>query len=382
MRSGYYAFIPRSLPPTLHWSENLALALSRADLALGELAGLGRALPNPYLLTVPFVRREAVLSSRIEGTRATLTDLYAYEAIQLTLFEGEATPDVREVYNYVRALEYGLQRLATLPLSLRLIRELHERLMKGTRGQEKTPGEFRRSQNWIGPPGSTLTTAIYVPPPVLEMNASLAEFEQFMHAPASLPSLIRLALTHYQFEAIHPFLDGNGRVGRLLIALQLSAWGVLSQPLLYLSAFFEQHRQDYYRHLLNVTQQGEWEAWLMFFLTGIHEQASDALLRIRRVQDLREQYRSRISQQARTPASLMRLVDLLFEQPVLTIAQVAQRLNVSYHTSNRYVTQLLAAGLLEETTHNVRNRVFRSPEIIVAIESPLNREESHAIRPL
>lgn len=370
VKTGYYAFIPYALPPALTWSDNLAQALSRADLALGELAGLGRALANPYLLTMPFVRREAVLSSRIEGTRATLTDLYAYEAVQLSLFGDEPISDVREVYNYVQALEHGLERLDTLPISLRLIRELHERLMVGTRGQERTPGEFRRSQNWIGPPGSTLTTAIYVPPPVPEMLDALADLERFIHEPSSLPMLIRLAIIHYQFEAIHPFLDGNGRVGRLLIALLLTAWGVLSQPLLYLSAYFEQHRQAYYRHLLNVSQQGDWDAWLEFFLIGVHEQAHDALIRIRRLQELQEQYQQQVAHQERAPISLVHLIDVLFEQPVFTINQMAKRLDVSYHTIRRHIATLENKGLIEEMTHSNRNRVYCAREILAAIDSP------------
>lgn len=370
VKTGYYTFIPNGLPPALTWSDNLAQALSRADLALGELAGLGRALANPYLLTMPFVRREAVLSSRIEGTRATLTDLYAYEAVQLSLFGDELLSDVREVHNYVQALEHGLQRLDTLPISLRLIRELHERLMVGTRGQERTPGQFRRSQNWIGPPGSTLTTAVYVPPPVTEMLDALADLERFIHEPTSLPMLIRLAIIHYQFEAIHPFLDGNGRVGRLLIALLLAAWRVLSQPLLYLSAYFEQNRQEYYRQLLNVSQQGDWQAWLEFFLNGVYEQAHDALIRIRRLQALQTQYQQHVAEQKRMPASLVRLINLLFEQPIFTINQMVERLDVSYHTIRRHIAVLENKGLIEEMTHSHRNRVYCAREILAAIDSP------------
>ena len=205
--AGYWAFVPNPLPPAFSWTPTLVAALSEADRALGELAGLGRALPNPHLLIRPFVRREAVLSSRIEGTQASLSDLYAYEAVQLALFE--PTPDVREVYNYVRALEYGLDRLRDLPLSLRLIREIHARLMEGVRGERQTPGEFRRSQNWIGPAGSTPESAPFVPPPVLEMQDALDSFEHFLHSASVLPRLVSLGFIHYQFEAIHPFLDGN-----------------------------------------------------------------------------------------------------------------------------------------------------------------------------
>ena len=279
----YWAFVPNPLPPKLAWTSELVVTLSEADRALGELAGLGRSLPNPHLLIRPFVRREAVLSSRIEGTQSTLFDLYAYEAVQLSMFK--PPPDVREVYNYVRALEHGMARLPTLPLSLRLIREIHAHLMEGVRGEHQTPGEFRRSQNWIGPPGCTLTDARFVPPPVPEMQESLHALETFLHASPTLPPLMRLGLIHYQFEAIHPFLDGNGRVGRLLITLLLCAWDLLSEPLLYLSAYFDAHRQDYYDLLLRVSQHGAWEDWLTFFLRGIATQAQDSVARAGRLQE-------------------------------------------------------------------------------------------------
>lgn len=368
----YHAFIPTPLPPALNWSSALVQALSQADRALGELAGLGHAIPNPYLLVRPFVRREAVLSSRIEGTRASLTDLYAYEAVQLSLWE--PAPDVREVHNYVRALEYGLERLNTLPVSLRLMRELHARLMEGVRGQEWTPGEFRRSQNWIGPPSSTLRTAAFIPPPVPDMHEALDKLENFIHAPSDLPSLVRLALIHYQFEAIHPFLDGNGRIGRLLVVLLLCAWDLLPQPLLYLSAYFEQNRQAYYDHLLAVSQTGAWEAWLRFFLDGVHSQAVDAVERVRRLQRLRRRYREQVAQQTRAVAALQ-VVDLLFARPVLTINQVAEELDLSYQTARRQVTFLEEQELLQEMTGQARNRIYRADAILQAIEAPLQASD-------
>lgn len=368
-RGGYWAFMPNPLPPPLTWAPELVATLSEADRALGELAGLGRSLPNPHLLIRPFVRREAVLSSRIEGTQASLSDLYAYEAVQLALFEGP--PDVREVYNYVRALEYGLERLQDLPLSLRLIREIHARLMEGARGEHQTPGEFRRSQNWIGPPGCTLNDAPFVPPPVPEMHEALDAFEKFLHTPSSLPPLVRLGLIHYQFEAIHPFLDGNGRIGRLLITLLLCAWDLLPEPLLYLSAYFEAHRQRYYDLLLAVSQQGAWEEWLTFFLRGVAVQARDAVIRARRLQDLRERYREQF-QTARAAARLLQVVDLLFAQPVLTIGRVAEALGVSFPAARQYVSQLEQVGLLHEITGQARNRVYQADEVLRTIEEPLN----------
>ena len=363
---GYWAFLPAPLPPALTFSPSLVAALSAADRALGELRGLGGALANPHLLIRPLARREAVLSSRIEGTRASLDDLLAYEATQLSFLEPGS--DVREVHNYVRALEYGLERINTLPVSLRLIRELHARLMEGVRGDVWTPGEFRRSQNWIGPAGSTLETAPYVPPPVEEMLAALGVLENFIHAPSDLPPLIRLGLIHYQFEAIHPFLDGNGRVGRLLVALLLSAWQLLPQPLLYLSAYFESNRRDYYDLLLAVSQRAAWEDWMLYFLEGIKQQSLDAVDRISRMQALRTQYQAQF-QTRRAPARLLRVIDLLFAQPVLTARQVESALEINFPSAQRLIDQLVQAGLLREITGGRRNRVYRADEVLKILES-------------
>ena len=365
----YWAFTPNPLPPKIEWTLDLVESLSEADRALGELAGLSRSLLNPYLMILPFVRREAVLSSRIEGTRASLSDLYAYEAVQLEFFDPPA--DVREVHNYVQALEYGLGRLQTLPVSLRLIRDIHERLMEGVRGERQTPGEFRHSQNWIGPPGSTLNDASYVPPPVTEMLEALGSLEKFLHSPGKLPPLIRLGLIHYQFESIHPFLDGNGRVGRLLIPLLLCAWNLLPEPVLYLSAYFEEYREGYYDLLLSVSQKGRWEDWLRFFLRGVVIQSRDAVVRIQRLQGLRERYREQV-QSARAAARLLQVVDLLFARPILTIRQVAAELAVNFPTARRYVDRLEADGILREVTGGARNRVYRADEILAAIDEPLD----------
>ena len=305
----YGAYHPAPLPPALTWTTELIVSLSQADSALGELKGLAHSLANPRLLIAPFIRREAVLSSRIEGTQASLSDLYAYEATQLALFEHPE--DVREVHNYVAALEYGLERLQTFPVSLRLIRELHARLMSGVRGEQQTPGEFRRRQNWIGPPGCPVNEATFVPPPPEAMLEALSAWEGYLHAPPVLPPLIRLGLIHYQFEIIHPFLDGNGRVGRLLISLLLCAWNLLPQPLLYLSAYFQRRRSEYYDRLLDVGQRGAWEAWLRFFLEGVRVQAQDAVLRSRRLLELREHYREQFQHQ-RAAARLLQVTDYLF----------------------------------------------------------------------
>jgi len=365
--AAYWAFVPHPLPPHLAADWESTAILSDADRGLAELAGLGRSMPNPHLLIGPFVRREAVLSSRIEGTQADLADLYAYEAGQLPLPGMEAAPpeaDVREVLNYVNALEYGLKRLETLPVSLRLMRELHERLLAGVRGEHATPGEFRRSQNWIGAPGCTLNEATFVPPPVPQMHDSLNALEKYLHSQDAYPPLVRLAFIHYQFEAIHPFVDGNGRIGRLLLSLLLVEWQLLPLPLLYLSAYFHRHRQEYYDLLLGVSERGDWSAWLLFFLRGVAEQARDALERARRLQDLREEWHRRLAQ-ARTSALTLRLVDILFTSPILTISQAQRLLKVgSYHSARKNVEKLVSAGILQPEGDATYGKTYVAAEIL------------------
>jgi len=362
---GGYAFVPNPLPPeNLTWNSELVEMLSTADRALGELAGIGRSLPNPHLLVRPFLRREAVLSSRIEGTQASLSDVLAYEAVQLPLFE--ASDDVKEVHNYVRALEYGLERMSSLPVSLRLIRELHGILMEGVRGEQFRAGDFRQGQNFIGPPGSHLASATYVPPPPKEMVTALQNLELYINEPSNLPPLIQLGLIHYQFEAIHPFPDGNGRLGRLLISLLLCSWNLLPQPLLYLSAFFEANRPDYYANLRGVTEKGRWNTWLSFFLTGISSQAVDAAARVKRINDLRENYRQRF-QQGRSSVRLLQVVDLLFARPLVSVRTVEIELRLPYPTAERYIDELVKQGILVGTG-KARNRVFRAEDILRAIE--------------
>jgi Fic family protein len=371
--AAYYAFIPHPLPPAIEWNVELVGVLSMADRAIGELAGLGRSLPNPHLLIGPFVRREAVLSSRIEGTQADLPHLYAYEAGQLALPGFEPPPleaDVREVINYVRALEYGLQRIQELPVSLRLLRELHERLLKGVRGEAATPGEFRRTQNWIGAPGCTLREAQFVPPPPDELLPALDAFEKYIHSDQETPLLIRLALLHYQFEAIHPFVDGNGRIGRLLISLLLVHWGLLPLPLLYLSAWFEKHRPQYYRHLLEVSATGDWMSWILFFLQGVSEQAQDANLRLKQLLALQSDWRKRVTQ-ARSSALLLDIVDMLFESPICTIPQVAERLHVHYPSAKNVVQRLVQNGILEPLGEANYGKTFVARDILNILQSTL-----------
>ncbi|MDZ4689097.1 MAG: Fic family protein [Planctomycetaceae bacterium] len=363
---GYWAYVPNSLPPDIPLTWELAGEVSAADRGLSELAGIGRTLPNPYLLIQPFMRREAVLSSRIEGTQASLSDLFYFEASQAAPAVGS---DVREVRNYVLAMEQGLARLNTLPLSLRLLREIHAQLMDGVAGDHLTPGEFRRSQNWIGPPGCTLNEATYVPSPPEEMMTTLGDLEKFWHAPSPLPFVVRLALIHYQFEAIHPFLDGNGRIGRLLVTLLLCTEKVLPQPMLYLSAYFERHRDEYYRRLLAVSQRGEWVPWLSFFLRGVAEQSRDAVQRAEALLGLWQRYRAQL-QTARASALLLRLIDELFRRPYLTISQAADRLDVTFRSASLNVGKLVKAGILEELPGRSYGRIFRAREVIEILEAP------------
>jgi len=361
---GYEAFIPDPLPPRLDWSPRLVRALSDADLKLLKLAGEGGKLPNPHLLMRPFLRREAVLSSRIEGTQATLGELLAVEAGATV----ERSPDdLREVGNYVVALEYGIKRLKSLPLSLRLVLELHARLMKGVRGGHATPGEFRRSQNWIGAPGSTLANATYVPPPPAEMMDALGAWEKFLHD-TSVPPLVQIALAHYQFESIHPFLDGNGRVGRLLITLFLVERGTLPTPLLYLSAFFEATRGDYYDRLLNVSQHGDWEAWIEYFLNGIARQSEDAIGRAARINGLLTKWRTSVARlSSKVP---LKLVDMLAANPFLTVKKASQKLGVAFTTVQRGVDKLLKLSIIRETSKARRDRVFCAKAILDILEEP------------
>lgn len=360
----YQAYVPEPLPPPIEWSAELAAALSAADRAIGRLAGEGRRLPNPHLLIHPFVRREAVLSSRIEGTQATLGELLAAEAGAVVQ---RSPADLREVGNYVAALEHGVERLAELPLSLRLVRELHERLMRGVRGEVATPGQFRRTQNWIGPGGCTLAGATFVPPPPDRLMECLGAWESFLHDEA-LPPLVHAALAHSQFEAIHPFLDGNGRVGRLLITLLLIAKGVLPSPLLYLSAFFEATREEYYARLLGVTERGEWEEWLGYFLAAVAHQAEDALGRIRRIDELLAHWREEL---AKAPSRLPeRALELFAENPFWTVNRLAERLGVAFTTAQRAIGRLEAAGVVALEGEARRNRVYCARALLAILEEP------------
>lgn len=369
--AAYQAFVPHPLPPDIAYDGRLVALLSDADRALGELNGLGRMLPNPDLLISPFVHREAVLSSKIEGTQASVSDVYALEAGQA----GQALPsrrpsaDVQEVANYIDSLRYGLERTENFPLSLRLFCELHQRLMEGVRGNEARPGEFRSSQNWIGAPGCLLKDAIYVPPPPSELTEALGRLELYLNADDEAnPPLVRLALIHGQFEMIHPFLDGNGRIGRLLLTLLLVQWGLLALPLLYLSAFFERRRTEYYQRLLAISREGAWEPWIAYFLEGVRTEALDAAQRAKRLQDLQHDWRARFTS-IRGTALTLRLVDALFEGPIVTIPRAQAILGVTYPSAKAHVDELVLAGILSPFGRRAYGKAFAAEQILRIIDS-------------
>lgn len=363
---GYWTFLPHPLPPSLSWSAELVSQLSAAERNLAILREKGSDFDNPQTMIQPFVRREAVLSSRIEGTQTPLNELYRFEA------GAKSVPaDAPEVGNYVRALAYGLDRLERLPISLRLLREIHGVLFADLGREAVTPGEFRRRQNWVGPPGSTVETAPYVPPPVEEMHAALGQLERYLHTDSDLPALVRIGLIHYQFEAIHPFLDGNGRLGRMLISLLLRIWELLPHPWLYLSGYFEARRQAYYDGLLRVSESGDWESWLGMFLEAVERQSAEAAGTLDRLERLRERYRQMVEGE-RAAVGLTRVVDFLLGHPVVNVRQVERGIGASdFSTANRYVGRLTELGLLREVTGQSRNRIFRADEVLAAIYGDL-----------
>ena len=362
---GQLAFIPSPLPRGLPLSPKLVLLLDNASRAVATLAGVGETVPNPHMLAQPFIRREAVLSSRIEGTLASLSDVLAYEASGRKRSSG----DVEEVRNYVVALEYGIERLESLPISFRLVNELHERLMTGVRGENKMPGHFRTTQVWIGAPGSHIQEARFIPPPPERLRDLFFEWESFVNESHNLPPLVRCALMHYQIETIHPYLDGNGRIGRLLITLFLCASGVLTTPLLYLSAYFERDRQRYYDELLNVSVTGDWERWLSYFLDGVYRESRDVLERIRRVRSLQEEWRELLLNRGE-PSSGLRLLEDLFVHPVTTAPRVSRLLEISDPGARRVLDRLIDAGIVSRIGSS-RPSLYVAQRLIEEIERPI-----------
>ena len=364
MPEGYSAFIPNSLPPEFEWTPRIVHALSDADRAIGRLAGEGRRLPNPHVLLRPFVAREAVLSSRIEGTLATLGELLAAEAGAVV---DRSPDDLREVANYVVALECGIEQLSGEPLSIRLLQETHKKLMTGVRGGHARPGKIRDVQNWIGVPGSTPHTALYVPPPPSELEPLLLSLEGFL-GETGLPALVQIALAHYQFEAIHPFLDGNGRVGRLLITLFLVKRSVLPIPLLYLSAFFEATRSEYYARLHAVSAEGDWGNWILYFVNGVARQSEDAVDRAARILEMLDTWRLRVAGVGSdTPT---RVVDLLGGNPFVTAKRVSEQLGVARTTATRAIERLVKLGVLTQSGDRQRDRAYCAQALLNVLEAP------------
>lgn len=356
---GFAAFIPASYPPAdIRLEGELLQRLTSANLELGKLVGAADVLPNPDLFVTMYVRREAVLSSQIEGTVASLMDVLEYEAMRKT---AEKTVDLREVTNYVAALRGGLSRVRSIPVSLRLIREIHASLMRKVRGGEpsKTPGEFRRSQNWLG--GASPASAAFVPPPVPDMHRALDEFEKSLHPPIAgrYPELVTVGLAHAQFETIHPFLDGNGRMGRLLVTFLLCEYGILNEPLLYLSIHFKKNREEYYARLQAVRDHGDWEGWLEFFLGGVAAVAKEAAETSRKIVRMREEMRETLpGKLGRRSGNGLRLLDHLFRDPIVTVKGVEDVLALSQPAALKLVNVLVDAGILVELTGRQRNRVY------------------------
>ncbi len=356
--TGYKAFIPRRLPPDppIDYDDEMKDLLSKSDRALGRLDGAIQTLPNPDLFVLMYIRKEAVLSSRIEGTQASLNDVIRAEA---EILDAARPRDVSEVLNYVAAMNHGLARLRELPLSRRLIQEIHEKLLRNVRGNKMNPGELRRSQNWIGPAGSTLADAVFVPPPHEVAEEALGDLEKFLHESAPMPPLIRIGLAHAQFETIHPFLDGNGRVGRLLITFFLCANDILQKPVLYLSFYLNRHRDEYYARLQRVREEGDWEGWLKFFLRGALEVADQATQTAKDIVAMREAHWMLIAEKfGNHGGTAMRVLESLYTRPVITVNQVRDLLGISFPNANSLVEKFVENGLLFEVTGQSRNRVF------------------------
>jgi len=354
--TGYKAFIPSSLPPQppVHPEGGLQNLLSKADMSLARLDGLGYTLPDAKLFIAMYVKKEALLSTQIEGTQASLENLFEFE-------RGEKLDninDVTEVVNYIRALDYGIERLDSFPMSLRLIKEIHSILLEGVPGGEKTPGEFRKSQNWIGPPGCTLRDAAYVTPPHHDAENAMGDLELYMHGPERLPVLLDCALVHYQFETIHPFLDGNGRIGRLLITFYLYWKKVLQKPLLYLSYYFKRHRQEYYDRLNMVRQNGDYEQWLTFFFKGVIDTADSALDTAKRILELQANHRNLLLRKRLSSPLAVGILEKLFHTPYISVKDVAQAFDISYQASSTLISQLENNGILREVTGRKRDKRY------------------------
>lgn len=364
--TGYDAFIPTDLPPDppVNMDAEMIRLLSLADRKLGRLDGVTQILPNPDLFVGMYVQKEAVLSSQIEGTQASFVDV-----LQVDADTAAKRQDVEEVVNYVKAMKYGMNRLETLPLSLRLLRETHGILLSGVRGSQRNPGDFRTSQNWIGSSGCSLATASFVPPPVAEMTSALGHLENYMYSESDIPHLIRIALIHAQFETIHPFLDGNGRMGRLLIAFWLYQQQILKYPLLYISYYFKKNRTEYYDRLMNIRTKGDWEGWVKFFLEGVAQVADEATQSASEIMKLKEMIMEKIQKETSGKANSVLLLDLLFRMPIITINLVKDELKVSYPTAKALTEHFREAKIIRCIDDSIlRNKRYIFTEYVTILE--------------
>ncbi|MCZ7396041.1 MAG: Fic family protein [Candidatus Methanoperedens sp.] len=354
---GYKAFIPAPLPPAppIEYDDELQLLLSKADRDLARLDGITTVLPNADLFIAMYVKKEALLSSQIEGTQASLEGVLEFEA---DLTPKEDVNEIKDVINYIKALNYGMSRLNELPMSLRLIREIHKNLLEGTRGANRNPGEFREFQNYIGAPGASLNKAIFVPPPPDIVIPAMEELEKFFHRKDDIPPLVKIALIHAQFETIHPFLDGNGRVGRLLITFYLYWKGILSRPLLYLSFYLKKNRAAYYDLLMKVRREGAWEDWIKFFLEGVSETSQEAANTAREIIKLKDVLITKLYENSIASVYAVKLIDLLFEKPVISTKDVVEKLKVSTVTANELVRRFVTIGILREITGKQRYKKY------------------------
>lgn len=362
--NGYKTFVPNKLPPDppIQFDAEMQNLLSLADRKLGRLDGITQILPNPELFVAMYVRKEAVLSSQIEGTQASFADVLSAEYNQN---EDQRRDDIGEVSNYVRAMNWGLKELAHFPLSLRLIRNIHRELLHNTRGSQRNPGEFRTSQNWIGPSGCTIDDAAFVPPSVPDMEKALGDLELYLYEDDYMPALVKIALIHAQFETIHPFLDGNGRMGRLLITFWLCQQEILSKPLLYLSYFFKQNRAEYYDRLMDVRKNGNWESWIKFFLRGVAEVADEATASAKEILALKEMFSAKLYSKDSNNSNYQRLLNALFERPFLQRSDVIEILGVSNPTAGNILDDFCEAGILYDLTpQKSRGKLYMFSEYI------------------
>lgn len=363
-RGPYLSFIPKKLPPHIEFDQKLALALSKADSTLSKLSGVGLLLPNPDLLVTPYLKKEALSSSRIEGTRISLSEFYLAEATG----KEDKEPNASEVNNYIKAMNYALEKIRSQAIDLNLIQKMHEILMNQVRGKDKQPGEYRQIQNWIGPPNSRPQDASFVPPPPGIIPSLLQEMVDYLNTYDEMPLLIKTALLHYQFETIHPFCDGNGRIGRALIVLHLCKKNKLTQPLLYISGFFEKYRTEYIRVLQEANKRGKFKEWILFFLEAIKEQSQEALEKATQLQRLKETYRDKIQAETQS-TSMLQAVDTLFINPYMQITGLERQIGATYPTAKRIVERLVELHILKQINDTQRNKTYLATEIMEIIDS-------------